>query len=68
MSKTTTNFNLIKPELTDPADITAMNENWDKIDEQLKKLESGGGYSYGTEDLVAGTSELATGKLYFVYE
>lgn len=25
-------------------------------------------YSYGTEDLVAGTSELATGTLYFVYE
>lgn len=25
-------------------------------------------YSYGTEDLTAGTSELATGKLYFVYE
>lgn len=25
-------------------------------------------YTYGTEDLVAGTSELATGKLYFVYE
>jgi hypothetical protein len=23
---------------------------------------------YGTEDLTAGTSELATGKLYFVYE
>ncbi len=25
-------------------------------------------YAYGTEDLTAGTSELATGKLYFVYE
>ena len=25
-------------------------------------------YTYGTEDLVAGTSELATGTLYFVYE
>lgn len=25
-------------------------------------------YSYGTEDLTAGTSELETGKLYFVYE
>ena len=29
---TTTNLGLIKPELTDVADITAMNENWDKID------------------------------------
>lgn len=26
------------------------------------------GYDYGTEDLVAGSSELATGRLYFVYE
>lgn len=25
-------------------------------------------YSYGTDDLTAGTSELETGKLYFVYE
>lgn len=35
MSKTTTNFNLIKPELADPADITALNSNWDKIDSEL---------------------------------
>lgn len=27
-----------------------------------------GGYTYGTSDLTAGTSELETGKLYFVYE
>lgn len=25
-------------------------------------------YTYGTEDLEAGVSELETGKLYFVYE
>ena len=31
----TTNLGLIKPELTDAADITAMNENWDKIDTEL---------------------------------
>lgn len=37
MSKTTANFSLIKPELTDPADITALNQNWDKIDEELAK-------------------------------
>lgn len=36
MSTTTTNYNLIKPELTDAADITATNENWDKIDLELK--------------------------------
>ena len=37
MSKTTTNYGLIKPELTDAANITAFNQNWDKIDEQLSK-------------------------------
>ena len=36
MSTTTTNLGLIKPELTDVADITAMNQNWDIIDENLK--------------------------------
>lgn len=40
MSTTTPNFELIKPELTDPADITAINQNWDKIDEELKKGEA----------------------------
>lgn len=38
--KQTTNYNLIKPELTDsPPDITAMNPNWDKIDGKIKELE-----------------------------
>ena len=41
MSTKTTNFELIKPELTDPADITAFNGNWDKIDEQLGKVSEG---------------------------
>lgn len=36
MSTTTTKYNLIKPELTDAADITAMNPNWDKIDSKLE--------------------------------
>lgn len=35
MSTQTTNLKLIKPELTDPADITKLNQNWDKIDEEL---------------------------------
>lgn len=35
MSTTTKNFGLLKPELTDSADITAYNGNWDKIDEEL---------------------------------
>jgi len=34
-----------------------------EIDTKLDEL-----YDYGTEDLVAGTSALKTGKLYFVYE
>jgi hypothetical protein len=36
LSTTTKNFGLVKPELTDVADITAMNPNWDKVDELLK--------------------------------
>lgn len=33
-----------------------------------KKKLDGIGYTYGTEDMTAGESELETGKLYFVYE
>ena len=51
MALKTTNFELIKPQLTDMADITAFNENWDKIDEQLKKAgESGGTDLIETEE------------------
>lgn len=42
MSTTTPNFNLIKPELSDAADITAMNLNWDIIDENLGKGKGNG--------------------------
>lgn len=35
MSTTTTNFNFFKPELSDPADITELNNNWDRIDTEL---------------------------------
>lgn len=38
MSTTTTNYNLVKPDLTDAADITAMNPNWDTLDSKLKSL------------------------------
>ena len=31
-------------------------------------LDAAPAYTYGTNDLTAGTSELETGKLYFVYE
>ena len=37
MSTKTTNYSLVKPDLTDSADITAMNGNWDTIDTELKK-------------------------------
>lgn len=37
MSTTTTNYKMFKPELTDPADITQMNSNWDLIDTELAK-------------------------------
>lgn len=37
MSTTTTKYGFTKPEKTDPADITATNENWDKLDEALTK-------------------------------
>lgn len=35
MSTTTENFKLFKPELSDPADITELNQNWDTIDDAL---------------------------------
>jgi hypothetical protein len=38
MSLTTTNYKLFKPELSDPADITKMNPNWDILDEKLHTL------------------------------
>lgn len=36
--QSTTNYQLVKQELTDRADITQISGNWDKIDTQLKKL------------------------------
>lgn len=41
MSTKTTNYELVKPDLTDAADITAMNQNWDKLDEKLKNALQG---------------------------
>ena len=39
MSSKTTNFNLHKIDLTDaPPDITVLNQNWDTIDSELKKM------------------------------
>ncbi len=38
----------------------------EEVDQKL--AEKAPAYLYGTEDLVEGSSELETGKLYFVYE
>ena len=38
MSTTTSKLGLYKPDLSDVADITKLNENWDKIDVELKNL------------------------------
>lgn len=50
-------------------DLTSeVQETLDKVPTIEAKLEQKApAYSYGTEDLVAGTSPLATGQLYFVY-
>lgn len=37
MGTTTTNLGLFKPALTDPADITQLNNNWDKVDSEIKR-------------------------------
>ena len=40
MATTTTKYCLIKPQLTDAADVTATNSNWDKIDTELNTLKA----------------------------
>lgn len=48
--KQTTNYNLNKPELSDPADITQLNINWDIIDDQFKALRQAVEITSGTLD------------------
>lgn len=62
MPKQTKNFQFNKPEANDFYDVEKQNENWDKVDEELKKI------TFGTEDLIPGESELPTGTIYLVYE
>lgn len=38
MATTTTKYGFIKPQITDAADITATNGNWDKIETELTSL------------------------------
>lgn len=56
MSTTTNNFGFIKPELSDAADITAYNENWDKLDTRLTNLNGGVTVANSTD----GVSYIAT--------
>lgn len=41
MSTQTTNLKLTKPELSDPANITLLNNNWDTLDTKVKDLTDG---------------------------
>lgn len=63
MSTTTTNYEFIKPERTDPADITTTNENWDKIDTALIERDrpmSMGGYKITNVAEPESSSDVAT--------
>jgi len=48
MSTTTTKLGLFKPDLSDPADITKLNPNWDKIDDELTSHDHDGRYYKAT--------------------
>ena len=66
MSTNTANIGLVKPELTDPADITALNSNWDKIDNELNKMKGWTVEATSTDGVnyivtVEGVTELYTG-------
>jgi S-adenosylhomocysteine hydrolase len=58
MSKTTENLNLTKLELTDVADITLLNENWDKIDSKMVELEETIDEKIGNIDLSEVTNQI----------
>ena len=58
MSTTTNNYGLVKPQLTDSADITAMNGNWDKIDTELKKRATLGNDGKIPSDLLPNQSQV----------
>ena len=74
MSTTTTNLALVKPDLTDSADITAMNPNWDKLDTEItRKLGVDGGVLNGAlqfdnKDIyrAIGKTRTYNGKDYYV--
>lgn len=57
MSTQTTNLKLIKPELTDAADITAMNANWDTLDKSVPNTRKINGKAL-TSDITLTASEM----------
>ena len=58
MSKTTANLGLTKLELTDVADITLLNENWDKIDNMMVEIEQTIDEKIGDIDLSEVTNQI----------
>lgn len=64
MSTTTSNFGLVKPQLTDAADITGLNKNWNTLDNVINAfskgvLTTGDGTHY--EVNIPGITKLETG-------
>lgn len=60
MATTTSKYNLIKPELSDAADITAFGANWDVIDAELTKLSESVGIPIVTAESEDGIAYHAT--------
>ena len=65
MSTTTTNYGLVKPEITDAADITAMNTNWDTVDTKLKEINDKAADLSALDKKVDKTGDTLTGVLSF---
>ena len=65
MSTTTTNYGLVKPELTDAADITAMNINWDTLDTKIKELSDSAIDPTTVNGKVSKSGDTLTGVLVF---
>ena len=63
MSTTTTKLGLVKPEMTDAADITAMNGNWDKIDTKLDEKANTSDLPNITKNIADTTGDIITTHL-----
>ena len=63
MSTLTPNYKFVKPELSDPANPTATNGNWDILDQELSKA---GSQKLTVESLVV--SETDNGKILMVVD